>query len=145
MQREGWIGSVSGPPPYPIPHIDPSVSGRLDAKLCLDVQNSLLAAGVTRRNTIMEMLRVAASVNGGVVPLQETNCALRQLGLTKSSEAHLPGYLLKQMASSTEFVREGKGVYRMLAFSTVDADAVPLDGRPDHDGIIGEEPSENTE
>ena len=130
MQREGWIGSVSGPPPDPRAYVDPAESGRIDTEFCMNVQLGLLAAGLTKRDPILDMLRIAASVNGGLVRLQETSYAIRHLGLSQSSEAHLPGYLLKQMKASDDFTREGKGVYRLLSFPKVSPEIVLGEGVP---------------
>lgn len=140
MQREGWIGSVSGPPPDPRAHVDPAASDRLDVELCLKIQNALLAAGMTRHNPILEMLLTAASVNNGSVRLQETAYALIQLGLSRSSQGHLPGYLLKQMSASASFVREGKGVYRMVGGSAggpqvVAGESVPAESGSDVEAL----------
>ena len=130
MQREGWIRNVSGPPPDPRAYVDPADSGRIDAEFCMNVQLGLLAAGLNRRDPILDMLRVAASANGGIVRLQETSYAIRQLGLSRSSEAHLPGYLLKQMKASDDFVREGKGVYRFSSFLKGGPEIVSGEGVP---------------
>ena len=117
MQRDGWIRSVSGSPPDPRAYVDPAVTGRLDREWCLRVQRALLASGMTRHNPIRDKLLIAASANEGVVRLQETAYALIQLELSRSSQTHLPGYLLKQMKSSDSFVPEGNGVYRMVGFA----------------------------
>ena len=53
--------------------------------------------------------------------------ALRQLGLSRSSEVYLPGNLIKQMQGSCEFVRESKGVYRCLLYPRPEPEAAPVE------------------
>ena len=142
MQRDGWIGSTSGPPPDPRAYVDPTASSRLDVDWCIRVQHALLAAEMTRHHPISDMLLIAASVNDGAIRLQETAYALIQLGLSRSSQSHLPGYLLKQLSASNDFVREGRGVYRMTAFSTggprvVAGAGVPAESGSDLEDLSG--------
>ena len=134
LQREGWIGSVSGPPPGSAARVGPGVSSRLDIQLCLRIQNALLAAEMSRHHPILDMLRVAASVNDGHVRLQETAHALIQLGLSQSTQANLAGYILKQMVASGSFVREGKGVYRMTSFPRGPVEGISVENAPDQGG-----------
>ena len=80
-------------------------------------ENALVNAGVTRRTAILEMIRVIAAANDGLVVIQEANAVLRKLDLTKSSATNLSGYLIKKMMRSNEFERVdelGRGVYRWL-------------------------------
>ena len=131
-QRQGPRGGygVSGPFSSSRAYVDPAVNGRLDAGLCMAVQNALLAAGMTSRDSILDMLGVAASINDGLVRLQETSYALRQLGLSRSSEAYLPGYLIKQMQSSHDFERVGKGAYRWLLYPRPEPKGAPVEIAP---------------
>lgn len=91
----------------------------LDPELYAKLEAALLAAGMSRRNSISEMIRVVASANNGLVPLRETCAALRKLSLSRSSASNLPGYLIKRLLGSGEFEREGEsgsGLYRRIRY-----------------------------
>ena len=95
----------------PIVVLDPELDAKLEA--------ALLAAGMSRRNSILEMLRVVASANNGLVPLRETAATLRKLNLSRSSASNLPGYVIKRLLGSGEFQREGQsgsGLYRRIRY-----------------------------
>ena len=119
--------SISDASGRPIMVLQLKETGRLfDPELSAKLEAALLDVGLSRRDNILEMLRVVAAANGGLVPLRETAAVLKKLGLSRSSASNLPGYLIKRMGSSGEFEREGKtgsGVYRWLRYSERDLGA----------------------
>lgn len=83
------------------------------------LERALLASVKGRRPSVTLMLRIVAEANAGIVVLSQASSVLLRLGLSKSTPAHLPGYLITQMKKSKEFVREpgrGRGVYRWLNY-----------------------------
>ena len=131
LQREGWIGSVSGPPPGSAAPRWSRCEQPAGRPAVLEIQNALLAAEMSRHHPILDMLRVAASVNDGHVRLQETAHALIQLGLSPVHPSESRGIYLKQMAFSDGFVREGKGVYRMTSFPRGPVEGISVENAPD--------------
>ena len=107
------------------------------------LENALSNSGITRKNPIIEMVRVIAAANDGVIVLQETCAVLKKMNLSRSSSTNLPGYLIKKMLQSQEFVKAeefGRGVYRWLLFNepVIDAGGVSLES------VAADEPGEST-
>ena len=99
------------------------------------MEEALRAAGVTRRTRTVDLLRVVASANGGIVLLGATAHLLIDMGLSRSKATNLSGYLIKQMQKTVEFDRvgeSGSGVYRWKPFNGEEAQAgvAPGSGGP---------------
>ena len=109
------------------------------------LERVLREAEVTKRTRIVDVLRIVASSNDGLVLLGDTAHLLVSMGLSRSSVSNLSGYLIKQMQKSQEFEREGEwgsGVYRWLLFECevgeglrIDVPGVCADSGPGGGGV----------
>ena len=133
--EEVSIGEVAG---VPTAVVDSGVSES-------HLERVLREAGVTRRTRIVDVLRIVASANDGLVFLGDTAHLLVGMALSRSSVSNLSGYLIKQMQKSQEFEREGEwgsGVYRWLLFECevgeglrIDVPGVCADSGPGGGGV----------
>ena len=88
------------------------------------MEQALETSRVTRRDRKIELLRIAAAANNGILRLGVASTTLIAMGLCQAQPQHLPGYLIKIMSGSGEFTRvggRGSGIYRWLPFEE-DAD-----------------------
>ena len=93
-----------------------SVTGGRDRPYS-DFEEALMTSGKRGTHDLVGMARVWADMHDGMVLSRDLAVALRALDFSQSSMENLPSYLSRKMASSGDFVREGKrgtGLYRRV-------------------------------
>ena len=119
-----------------------SGQGTTDSHYRFRMENALVAAQVSRRDRKLNLLRITASANDGIVRIGVTGHTLIEMGLCQSQPQHLAGYLIKIMLNSGEFERSGdrgSGLYRWLLFKGEAAGLeVPASATGDHEAASGD-------
>lgn len=88
--------------------------------------SALHDAGVDESAELVDLVKLWASVHGGILQTRDAAAALIAMDLSGSTMENLPGYLARKARNSGEFERLGKGggLYRWLHYR----EPVPQDG-----------------
>ena len=90
-------------------------------------------AGVDESAELVDLVRIWASVHGGILQTRDAAATLIAMNLSGSTMENLPGYLGRKSVRSGEFERLGKsgGLYRWLHYR----EPVPQEGLSEHDTV----------